>query len=152
MYLLFPHITIKDKPLDMGMKQPITDKDSRTNVKKIIDPRLRRAPYWPGESKELVTTDANATTSVWWEEVIAYYCQPPVSDLFVEECCFDGIGVTMIANIDQHFYPFGAVDSLAYIFDLVNIRHQANRPRICCHPQSLVLPSFHHPQNGGYQH
>jgi hypothetical protein len=33
------HITIKDKPSDMGIK-PITDKDSWTNAKKIIDARL----------------------------------------------------------------------------------------------------------------
>jgi hypothetical protein len=81
-------ITIKDKPPDMGIK-PIMDKDSWTNAKKIIDAQLRRAPYWPGESKELVTTVSNTTASVWWEEVIAFYCKPPVSDLFVEECRFD---------------------------------------------------------------
>ena len=40
-------LTIKDKPSDMGIK-PITDKDSWTDAKKIIDARLRRAPYWPG--------------------------------------------------------------------------------------------------------
>jgi hypothetical protein len=40
-------LTIKDKPLDSGIK-PITDKDSWTDAKKIIDARLRRAPYWPG--------------------------------------------------------------------------------------------------------
>ena len=84
-------VTIKDKPLDLGIK-PITDKDSWTEAKKIIDARLRRLPYWPGESKELVTTKANAAASVWWEEVIAFYCKPPVSNLFVEESCFDGKG------------------------------------------------------------
>jgi hypothetical protein len=114
-------ITIKDKPSDMGIK-PITDKDTWMNTKKIISTRLQRAPYWPGELKELVSTDANAATSVWWEEVIAYYCQPPVSDLFVEECCFDGRGFEVIAHINQHFNPSGAVDSLAYIFNLINIR------------------------------
>ena len=70
-----PHITIKYKPSDMGIK-PITDKASWTDVKKIIDARLRRAPYWPGESKQLITTEANAAASVWWEEVISFYCQP----------------------------------------------------------------------------
>ncbi len=106
----------------MGIK-PITDKDSWTDATKIIDSRLRRAPYWPGASKELVTTNANAVaTSVWWEEVIAFYCQPPVSDLFVEECRFDGKGFEMIAHIDQHFNPLGAVNSLGYIFDLIEIR------------------------------
>ena len=112
---------IKDKPSDMGIKS-ITDKDSWTEAKKIINARLRRAPYWPGESKELITTDANAAASIWWEEVIAFYCKPPVSDLFVEEHRFDGKGFEMIAHIDQHFNPSGAVDSLAYIFDLIDIK------------------------------
>jgi hypothetical protein len=74
-------LTIKDKPSDMGIK-PITDKDSWTDAKKIIDAHLCRAPYWPGESKQLITKDDNTATSVWWEEVIAFYCKPPVSDLF----------------------------------------------------------------------
>jgi hypothetical protein len=90
--------------LEMGTK-PITDKDSWTSAKKIINARLQRASYWPGESKELVTTDANAATSVWWEEVIAYYCQPPVSYLFMEESHFDGKGFDMIAHINQHCNP-----------------------------------------------
>ena len=96
----------------MGIKN-ITDKESWTEAKKIIDAHLHRAPYWPGESEELVTTDLNAATSVWWEEVIAYYCKPPVSDLFVEEHRFDGKGFEMIAHIDQHFNPLGAVDSFS---------------------------------------
>ena len=112
---------IKDKPSDMGIK-PITDKESWTDAKKIIDARLRRAPYWPGESRTLVTTAANAAASVWWEEVIAFYCKPPVSDLFVEESRFDGKGFEMIAHIDHHFNPSGAVDSLGYIFDLIDIK------------------------------
>jgi hypothetical protein len=75
-------LTIKDKPLDMGIKS-ITDKESWTDAKKIIDARLRRAPYWPGESKKLITTAENAAASVWWEEVIAFYCKPwsPISSL-----------------------------------------------------------------------
>jgi hypothetical protein len=113
-------LTIKDKPSDMGIK-PITDKDSWIDAKKIIDARLRRAPYWPGESKQLITTDDNAAASVWWEEVIAFYCKPPVSNLFVEESRFDGKGFEMIAHIDQHFNPSGAIDSLGYIFDLIDI-------------------------------
>jgi hypothetical protein len=60
--------------------------------------------------------------SVWWEEVIAFYCQPPVSDLFVKESCLDGKGFEMIAHIDQHFNPSGAVDSLGYIFYLIDIK------------------------------
>ena len=67
--------------------KPITDKDSWTDAKKIINARICRAPYWSGESKILLTTEANAAVSVWWEEVIAYYCKPPVLDLFVEEVC-----------------------------------------------------------------
>ena len=112
---------IKDKPSDLGIKN-ITDKKSWTNAKKIIDARLRRALYWPGESKSLVTTNLNAAASVWWEEVIAYYCKPPVSDLFVEEHCFDGKGFEMIAYIDHHSNPSGAIDSLGYIFDLIDIK------------------------------
>ena len=76
--------SIKDNSSDLGIK-PITNKESWINVKKIIDARLRRGPYWLGNLKELVTMDANAATSVWWEEVIAFYCKPPVSDLFIEE-------------------------------------------------------------------
>ena len=56
--------------------------------------------------------DANAATSVWWGEVITYYCKPPVLDLFVEEHQFDGKGFKVIAHIDQHFNSLGAVDSL----------------------------------------
>jgi hypothetical protein len=114
-------VSIKDEPSNMGIK-PITDKDSWTDAKKIINAHLRRAPYWPGKSKELVTTDANAAARVWWEEVITYYCKPPVSDLFVDEHRFDGKGFEMIAHIDQHFNPSGAVDSLGYIFDLIDIK------------------------------
>jgi hypothetical protein len=113
--------SIKDKPSDLGIKN-ITDKESWTDAKKIIDARLRRPPYWPGESTSLVTTNLNAAASVWWEEVIAYYCKPPVSDLFVEEHRFDGKGFEMIAYIDHHFNPSGAVDSLGYIFDLIDIK------------------------------
>ena len=113
--------TIKDKPSDMGIKD-ITDKESWTEAKKIIDACLRRAPYWPGKSRALITTDLNAASSVWWEEVIAYYCKPPVSDLFVEEQRFDGKGFEMIAHIDQPFNPSGAVNSLGYIFDLIDIK------------------------------
>jgi hypothetical protein len=116
-----PPITIKDKPSDMGIK-PITDKDSWMDAKKKFNAGLQRAPYWPEESKELVTTDANAAVSVWWEEVITYYCQLPVSDLFMEERQFDGKGFEIIAHIDQHFNPSGAVDSLVYIFDLIDIK------------------------------
>ena len=71
-------------PSNMGIKN-ITNKVSWTEAKKIIDACLHRAPYWPGESRALVMTTLNAVASIWWEEVIAYYCKPPVSDLFVKE-------------------------------------------------------------------
>ncbi len=117
-----PIIIIKDKPCDMGIK-PITDKDSWTDAKKIIDAWLRRAPYWPRASKELVTTNANTAAIVlWWEDVISFYCQPLVSNLFVEDRYFDGRGFDMITHIDQHFNLLGVDDSLGYIFDLVEIR------------------------------
>jgi hypothetical protein len=45
-----------------------------------------------------------------------------VLELFVEERCFDGKGFKMIAHINQHFNLSGVVDSLAYIFDLINIK------------------------------
>ena len=58
-----PHITIKDKPSHMRIK-PITDKASLTDMKKIIDARLRRAPYLPGESKQLITLPPNSCGTV----------------------------------------------------------------------------------------
>ncbi len=105
----------------MGIKD-IVDKDSWTDTKKVIDARLRRAPFWPGPSKSLVSTADNAVASAWWEEVIVFNCKPPVLDLFVEESCFDGKGFEMIAYIDVHFNPSGAVDSLRYIFNMINIK------------------------------
>ncbi len=125
---------IKDKPSDMGIKE-ITDKDSWMEVKKIIDARLLRAPFWPGPSKDLITTTENAVASAWGEEVIAYHCKPPVSDLFVEESRFDGKGFEMIACIDAHFNPSGAVDSLGYIIDLINIKQAPE--------ESVVTPKAH---------
>jgi hypothetical protein len=66
------------------------------------------------------------TASAWWEEVIVYHCKPPVSDLFVKESWFDGKGFKMIAYIDAHFNPYGAVDSLRYIFELIDIQQLAD--------------------------
>ncbi len=54
--------------------------------------------------------------------MIVYHCKPLVSDLFVEESRFDGKGFEIIAYIDAHFNPSGAVDSLGYIFDLIDIK------------------------------
>jgi hypothetical protein len=112
---------IKDKPSDMGIKD-IADKDSWTDTKKVINARLRCAPFWPGPSKSLVTTANNAIASAWWEEVIVYHCKSPVSDLFVKESRFDGKGFKMIAYINAHFNPSGAVDSLGYIFNMIDIK------------------------------
>jgi hypothetical protein len=75
----------------------------------------------------MVTTVNNVPASAWWEEVIVYYCKPPVSDLFVEELRFDGKGFKMISYIDAHFNPSGAVNSLSYIFDLIDIKQLANK-------------------------
>ena len=112
---------IKDKPYNMGIKD-IINKDSWMDAKKVIDARLRHAPFWPGPSKILITTANNAVASAWWEEMKVYHCKPPVSDLFVEEFHFDSKGFEMIAYIDVHFNPSRAVDSLGYIFDLINIK------------------------------
>ena len=80
-----PVITIKDKASNLGLKD-ITNKDSWTEAKKIIDARLHRHPYCPGpDSKLLVTSTSNAVASAWWEEVINFYIKPPISNLFVEE-------------------------------------------------------------------
>ena len=117
-----PVLTIKDKASDLGLKD-ITDRDSWTDAKKIIDARLRRHPYCPGpDSKLLVTWPSNAVASAWWEEVINYYVKPPISDLFVEESQFDGKGFEMIEHIDKYFNPSGTVDSLSHIFDLIDVK------------------------------
>ncbi len=79
-----PESPIKDKPSDLGIK-PIMDKESWLNAKKIIESRLRCPSYWAGPYGTLITTDTNMAASVWWEEVIAYFCEPPVSVLFVGE-------------------------------------------------------------------
>ena len=116
-----PVTTIKDKASDLGLKD-ITDKDSWTEAKKIIDAHLRRHPYCPGpDFKLLVTSKSNAVASAWWEEVINYYVKPPISDLFVEESRFDGKVLEMIEHIDKYFNPSGTVDSLSHIFDLIDI-------------------------------
>jgi hypothetical protein len=117
-----PVISIKDKALDLGLKD-IIDKGLWTEAKKIMDACLRCHPYCPGpDSKLLATSTSNAVASAWWEEVINYYLKPPISDLFVEESRLDGKGFEMIADIDKYFNPSGTVDSLSHIFDLINIK------------------------------
>jgi hypothetical protein len=122
-----PDSTIKDKPSDLGIK-PIKDNESWLNAKKIIESHLCCTPYWAGPSDALITTDTNIAASIWWEGVIAYFCEPPVSNLFVGEACFDGKGFECIDYIDRHFHPSGAVDVLGYIFDLINIKQRNNKP------------------------
>ena len=117
-----PVITIKDKASDLGLKD-ITDKDSWTEAKIIIDAHLHCHPYCPGpDSKLLVTSKSNAVASDWWEEVINYYVKPPISDLFFEESRFDKKGFEMIEHIDKYFDPSGTVNSISHIFDLINIK------------------------------
>jgi hypothetical protein len=113
--------------LNLGIK-PIKDKESWLNAKKIIESHLRCPPYWSGPSGDLITTGANIAASVWWEEVIAFFCEPPVSDLFVGETRFDGKGFKRIDYIDCHFYPPGVINSLGYIIDLIDIRQKTEEP------------------------
>jgi hypothetical protein len=113
--------TFKDKLLDMGLKE-IINKDSLMDAKKVIATHLHCAPFWPGSSKELVTTPTNAAASAWWEEVTIYYCKPHISNLFVDELWFDRKGFEMIVYINAHFNPSRAVDCLGHIFSLINIR------------------------------
>ena len=122
-----PALTIKDKAADLGLKD-IVNKASWIEAKKIINARLRCPPYCPGpDFKALITTTANAIASSWWEEVINYYVKPPISDLFVEESCFDGKGFEMIKHIDKYFNPSGAVDSLGHIFYLIDIKQTQDK-------------------------
>jgi hypothetical protein len=81
--------------------------------------------------------DANIATSVWWEEVIAFFCKPPVSDLFVGETQFDGKGFEGINYIDCHFHPSGAVNSLGYIFNLIDIKQKEEEPVVSLNARFL---------------
>jgi hypothetical protein len=140
-----PDSPIKDKPLDLGLK-PIKDKESWLNAKKIIESHLCRPPYWAGPSGALITTDTTMAASVWWEEVIAYFCELPVSDLFVGETCFDGKRFERIDHIDRHFHPSGAVNALGYIFDLID-KQKDNKPAISLKAHSSQF--FSSPKLGG---
>jgi hypothetical protein len=118
---------IKEKSANLGLKD-ITDKDSWIDAKKIINAHLRRPPYCPGpDSKKLVTTPDNQVASCWWEEVLNYYLKPPISDWFVEESQYDGKGFKMIDHINKYFNPSGAVNSLGYIFDLIDIKQASDK-------------------------
>ncbi len=49
-------------------------------------------------------------------------------NLFVVESWFDGKGFQMIEYIDKNFNLSGAVDSLGYIFYLINIKQASDKP------------------------
>ncbi len=49
-------------------------------------------------------------------------------NLFVEESRFVRKGFEMIEYINKFFNPSGAVDSLGYIFDLIDIKQASNEP------------------------
>jgi hypothetical protein len=123
-----PITSIKGKPLDMDLKD-IMDKDSWIEAKAGIDSRLPCAPFWPSStSKALVTMPDNVVASAWGEELLYFYLKPPVRNLFVEESQFDGKGFKMIENINMYFNPSVAVDSLGYIFDLIDIKQASDKP------------------------
>ena len=128
-------MVIKDKVVDFGLND-IFDKQSWGDAKKIIDACLWHPPYCPSpDGKMLITTPANQTASSWWEEVIKYYVKPPISDLFVEESCFDGKDFEMIEHINKYFNPSGAVDSLGHIFDLIDIKQSQDKSVITLRAQ-----------------
>jgi hypothetical protein len=91
--------------------------------------------------------NTNIAAIVWWEEVIAYFCEPPISNLFVGETRFNGKGFECIEYIDRHFHPSGAMDLLGYIFDLINIKQKDDKP-----VQSTFLPGLLFPKTGGHLH
>jgi len=137
-----PLVTIKDKASDLGLKD-ITNTASWIDTKKIIDAHLRPPPYCPGpNSKVLVTTKDNQVASSWWEEVINFYVEPPISDLFVEESQFDGKGFEMIEHINKYFNLSGNVDSLSYIFDLIDIKQVSDESVITLKAQFSPLFAY----------
>jgi hypothetical protein len=75
-------------------------------------------------------TPKNAAASKWWEEVLAFFCEPPISDIFVCKTKFDGKDFERIKHIEQHVHPSGAVDSLGYIFNLIDIKKKDDKPVI----------------------
>ena len=120
-------VTIKDKPSDLGIR-PINNKESWVNAKKIIKLRLCCPPYWAGPSGNLITMEDIAAASGWWKEVLAFFCKPPMSNLFVGENRFDEKGFERITYINCHFHPSGALDCLGYIFDLTDIKQKDSEP------------------------
>jgi hypothetical protein len=111
----------------MGLKD-IMDKELWIEATVVIDSHLHCAPFWPSpNSKALVTMPENLVASTWWEELLYFYLKPPVHNFFVEESRFDGKGFKMIEYIDKYFNPSGAVNSLGYIFDLIDIKQASNK-------------------------
>jgi hypothetical protein len=114
--------------MDMELKD-IMDKDSWIKAKAVIDSCLCCAPFWLSPtSKAHITMPDNVVASAWWEEFLYFYLKPPVRDLFVEESRFDGKGFEMIEYINKYFHPSGAVDSLGYIYDHMDIKQASNEP------------------------
>jgi hypothetical protein len=56
----------------------------------------------------------------------------------------------MIAHIDQHFSPSGAVDSFGYIFDLINIKQLDQELVIML--KACFSNGIQQPENGGYSY
>ncbi len=56
--------------------------------------------------------------------MVGFFCRPPVSELFVEMPEFDGKCFKMLAHINNHFNPSGAVDTLSHIFDLIDLKQK----------------------------
>jgi hypothetical protein len=110
----------------MGLKD-ITNKDSWIKAKAAIDSRLHRDPFWPSPtSKALIPMSDNVVTSNWWEELLYFCLKSLVRDLFVEESRFDRKGFKMIEYISKYLHLSGVVNSLGYIFDLINIKQASN--------------------------
>jgi hypothetical protein len=76
-----------------------------------------------------ITTAENAAASGWWEEVVVFVCKPLVSE-FVEMLEFNRKGFEMLAYINSHFNPSGAVNSLSHIFHLIDIKQKDDKPVI----------------------
>jgi hypothetical protein len=121
-----PTQSITDKPSELGIKT-IVNKETWIDAKTVIDAPLRCPSYWPGSSKQLITTAENPAASGRWDEVVAFFCKPPVFNLFVKVPEFDGKGFEMLAYINSHFNPSGAADSLSHIFDLIDIKQKVDK-------------------------
>jgi hypothetical protein len=59
---------------------------------------------------------------------LPFFCEPPVSDLFVGETKLTEKGLNGSSKFDHHFHPSGAVDLLRYISDLSDIKQKDDNP------------------------